>query len=413
MHKNITRGLAVAALTGGFTILGATAASAIDIGDGILDDEGGLLGTGLLADDTTTDGGIPVEVTLPIDVSGVDVSVLDGALSGTQLGGILGEDGSVLGNGVAVTADQAVATIFAAADTGDNDLLHGVVGVPIDLSGTWASLLGNLSSGGTNGVVVEPRLVTEPRSVTSGLLDSYITAPISVSCVTASIISDYLGGECAAGSTPGSDSGTSGNLLESDLLDDGVVSDNILSLDDGLLVDPFGAGSTTTVAVDAVDAVVGVPLDLSRSWVSVFGSNGGVVVVPDLTTTPSAVVGDDVLAVLPITIDCASIVILSDFERDCAAGPVDPEDPPDPTDPTVPTTPVVPEVPTVGGAHGQGATDEAPQVSGANGAPCIPVDTTAAVDEGLDLGLIGVAALAGALAAMAMMAFTRRFGASK
>ena len=490
MHKNITRGLAVAALTGGFTILGATAANAIDIGDGILGDEGGLLGTGLLAGDTSTPtGGLPVDVNLPVDVSGVDVSVLDGALDNTQLGGILGDDGNVLGNGVVVTVDEAVADAVATVGTGDNDVLHSIVGVPIDLSGSWGSVLGNPETGGANGVVVQPEVAAEPFAFTEGILDSFIHAPISISCVTVSVLSDFLGGDCEPNTpapAPGEGNGAGGlldlddllggdvlgddilgdgvldlndlleidgvldgdilgdgvldldevleldgllggdlldgdlglgsDLIHTDLLDDGVLSDDIISLDDGLLVDPADTGSLTTVTVDAVDTIVGVPLDLSGTWASVLGENGGVVIVPDLSTAPTVLFGDELLAHLPISIDCASIVILSDYERDCAGSAVDPTDPTDPVDPTEPTVPSTPEEPTVSDEFHVADNGGTGDVGGesAAGAPCIPAaDNTAAVDRGIDYGMLAAAALAGALAALAMVALTRRFSVAK
>jgi len=464
MNRNITRGLAVAALAGGFTLLGATAANAIDIGDGILGDDGGVLGTGLLADGTTTtDGGIPVDVTLPVDISGVDVSVLDGALNGTQTGGLL-PDGA-LGDGVVVTVDQAATNLLAAAGTGDNEVLHSLVGVPVDLSGSFASVLGNPSTGGTNGVVVAPELVADPFVWTNGILDAFVYAPIRVSCVTVTILSDFFRDGCEAGAPAGgSGSGSDGMLDLSELLGDGILGDGVLDLDDlleidgfldgdilgdgvldldevleidgllngdlldgdlglgedvlstddGVVVDPFDAGST--VNVDAGDAVVDAPVDLTETWVSAFGTNGGIVVVPDLGTSPAALFGDELLARLPISIDCASIVILSDYERDCAGGAVDPTDPTDPVDPTVPTVPSTPEEPMVSDEFyvaDNGGTGDVGGESAA-GAPCIPAaDNTAAVDRGIDYGMLAAAALAGALAALAMVALTRRFSTAK
>lgn len=482
MNRNITRGLAVAALVGGFTFLGATAANAIDIGDGILGDDGGVLGTGLLGDTTTTNGGLPVAVTLPVDVSGVDVGVLDGALSNTQTGGIL-PDGA-LGDGVVVTVDQAATDLLAAAGTGDNEVLHSLVGVPVDLSGSFASVLGNPSTGGANGVVAAPELVADPFVWTNGILDAFIYAPIRISCVTVTILSDFFRDGCEAG-TPEGGSGAgsdgvldlsellgadilgdgvldlddlleidgildgdilgdgvldldevleidgllNGDLLDGDLglgddvlggdvlrtnaLDDGVVSDDVVTTDDGVLVDPFDSGSTT--GADAGDAVVTAPVDFSRTWASAFGTNGGIVIVPDLGTSPAALFGDELLARLPISINCASIVILSDYERDCAGTPVDPTDPTDPVDPTAPPVSSTPEQPTVSDEFHVADNGGMGDVGGENaaGAPCIPADSTAAVDEGIDLGMIGAAALAGALAALAMVALTRRFSTAK
>ena len=442
MNRNITRGLALAALTSGFTILGATAANAIDLpdlgggtsGSGLLGN-GGLLGTGIdLGGTSTGTGGIldDLLVDLPVNVNGLDVDVLPtngGGLLGSDLLG--GSDGLSLGDGILVDTGATNADILAdlGIDTsdlvGDNDRLNAIVGVPLDVSNTWVSILGNEP----NGIVVVPNADGGALTTTDGLLGGVIDVPVDISCTSVTVLSDYEN-ECA-GTAPGdgdNDGGIlGGDLLNGDLpvnvddlsldvLDGDVLGDGLTLGDDGVLVD---LGDTTTDlgtdlgAGDVLGAFIGAPIDLSDAWVSVLGEDpNGIVIVPDLTIDLSVLTGglitSEILA--PISLDCVTITILSDYERDCGTSTIDdfPTDPENPTDPTTPTTPVV-----VGGDNGDvnnGGTNDTEGITD----PCAVVPTVATTEltsaQPVNLAVFGAAALAGALAAMLLMLLGRRLG---
>ncbi len=442
MNRNITRGLALAALTGGFTILGATAANAIDLpdlgggnsGTGLLGN-GGLLGTGIdLGGSSTGTGGVldDLLVDLPVNVDNLNVGILPsnggGLLGGDLLGG---SDGLSLGDGILVDTGATNADILAdlGIDTsdlvGDNDQLNAIVGVPLDASNTWVSILGNEP----NGIVVVPNVDGGVSTVTDGVLDGIVDVPIDVSCTSVTVLSDYEN-ECAA-TTPGDSDGgllggdlLGGDVLNGDLpvnvddlsldvLDGDVLGDGLSFGDDGVLVDlgDTGTGLGTDLGVgDALGAFVGAPVDLSDAWVSILGADrNGVVIVPDLTIDLSVLTGglitSEILA--PISLECVTITILSDYERDCGSSTID-DTPTDPEDPTTPTTPVVP-----GGDNGDvnnGGTNDTEGITD----PCAVVPTVATTEltsaQPINLAVFGAAALAGAVAAMLLMLLGRRLG---
>jgi len=455
MHKIITRGLALATVTGAFTLLGATAANAIDIGGG--DDNGGLLGGIIDIGGSGSDGdllgdlNLPIDVQVPVNIDGLTVDALGSQDGIGSLGdGILADTGSsnadILGNLGIDTSDVL----------GDADALTAVVGVPLDLSNTWVSILGN----DPDGVAVVPNLSGGPTATVDGLLDAFVDVPVNVTCSSITVISDYEN-ECAGESTPGESDGGSdsdtdsdgglldggildgildggalgGGLLDGDLLDlddltadlpitlddqqidvlDGDILDGVLE-EDGVDVD-FGDSTLdpgTSLGLDFVDAVVGAPIDLSNAWVTAFGENGGLVVVPDLTIDASVLTGgiitSEILA--PITIDCVTVTVLSDYERDCGTSvidefPTDPETPVTPTDPTDPTTPTDVDGTDNGGNTG---TDEGDALD-----PCAVVPTSATTGLSADssdsgLGMLAMGALAGGLVAMGLLVLGRKFG---
>ena len=270
MNRNITRTLAVAVLTGGFTILGATAANATDLpdlggdGSGGLLGNGGLLGTGLTLGGTTTTPATPpvtppasdpgllgnggllgtgvnlgggtgqggsilddLNVNLPVDVNGLNLQVLP-----------TGEDGLSLGDGVLLNTGATNADILSelGIDTsgllGDYALQNAVVGVPLDVSNTWVSILGNEP----NGIVVVPNVAGGVTTALDGMLDGVVDVPIDISCTSVTVLSDYEN-ECA-GSTPGGASGgllggdlLGGDLLGGDLLDGDILDGDVLNGD--------------------------------------------------------------------------------------------------------------------------------------------------------------------------------------
>ena len=436
MNKHITRGLALAALTGGFTLLGATAANAIDIGGG--DDDsllGGILG-GSSNSDLLGDLHLPVNAQAPVNVDGLAVDVLGS------------EDGiGSLGDGIFATTGSSNADILAdlGIDTssllGDSDDLAAVVGVPLDASNTWLSVLGNEP----NGIVVVPTLSGEPNaSITDGvdgLIDGVVDAPVNVSCSSVTVVSDYSS-DCDGAATPGTGSGsegTDGDLLDLGGLlgDDGVSLDQPVTLDDeqvdvldgalldGVLeedgvdvdfgdsvIDPSVGTDETTFLDEFVSAMVGAPIDLSNAWVSAFGENGGVVIVPDLTVGTSALTGGALMSEIlaPVAIDCVTVTVLSDYERDCGTSTVDDT----PTDPEEPVTPVTPTVPgDVDGTDNNGADD------GDALDPCAVVPTSATTGlvaddaSAVNAGMLAMAALVGGLTAMGLLAFGRKFSAQK
>ena len=496
MNRNITRALAVAVLTGGFTILGATAANATDLpdlggnGSGGLLGNGGLLGTGLTLGGTTTtttptpppatppvtppasnpgllgNGGLlgtgitlrgdtaqggsildDLNVTLPVDVNGLNLQVLP-----------TGEDGLSLGDGILLNSGATNADILSelGIDTsgllGDYALQNAVVGVPLDISNTWVSILGNEP----NGIVVVPNVAGGVATGLDGLLDGVVDVPIDISCTSVTVLSDYEN-ECA-GSTPGGVNGgllggdllggdlLGGDLLGGDILDgdvlngdvpvtvedlqlnvlDGdVLGDGLALGDDGILVD-LGDDVTevgTDLGVgDLLGVVAGAPIDLSDAWISVLGEDpNGIVIVPDLTLDLSVLTGGIISSQIlaPISLDCVTITILSDYVRDCGTSGID--NGPDPVDPTDPETPTVPEepgtpilTPVPGGENGadnNGGNDGTEGITD----PCAVVPTSATTtlavqDEPANYVGFGAAALAGALLALGLMLIGRRLG---
>ena len=410
MHKIITRGLALATVTGAFTLLGATAANAIDLGGGD-ENDGGLLGGIVdLGGSGSTD--LLGDVTVPVQVDGLDIDVLGGE---NQIGS--------LGDGILLDTGSTNADILGelGIDTsqllGEADALTAVVGVPLDVSNTWVSILGSEPSG----IVVVPNVQGGPAAAAQGVIDAFIDVPIDVSCSSVTVLSDYEN-ECSASSPTGpSLTGSAIDLpvtlddqqvdvLDGDLID-GVLKDDGIDVDLGdSVVDP-----STDLGLDVVDAMIGAPIDLSNAWVTAFGENGGVVVVPDLTIDASVLTGgfisSEVLA--PITIDCVTVTVLSDYERDCGTSvvnenPTDPETPVTPTDPTDPTTPTDVDGTDNGGNTGA---DEGDALD-----PCAVVPTSATTglaagdSTGSNLGMLAMGALAGGLMAMGLFVLGRKFG---
>ena len=439
MHKVITRGLALATVTGAFTLLGATAANAIDIGGG--DDNGGLLGG--VIDLGGSEDSLLGDVVAPVTVDGLNLDVLGGQNGIGSLGdGILLETGSTNAD---ILGDLGIDTTDLLDDT---DALTAIVGVPLDTSNTWVSILGNEP----NGVVVVPNVAGGPTADVQGFLDAFVDVPVDVTCSSVTVLSDYQNG-CADGSAPGESNGglldgdildgildggvLGGGLLDGDILggdilgsDDGLTADLPVALDDeqigvldGDLLDgvleedgvDVGFGDSTVdpstdLGLGFVDAVVGAPIDLSNAWVTAFGENGGIVVVPDLTIDASVLTGgiitSEILA--PITIDCVTVTVLSDYERDCGASVVDGE-----PDPETPVTPVTPNnTGDVDGTDNGGntGTDEGDALD-----PCAVVPTSATTglvagdSTGSNLGMLAMGALAGGLVAMGLLVLGRKF----
>jgi hypothetical protein len=405
MHKIITRGLALATVTGAFTLLGATAANAIDLGGG--DDDGGLLGG--IVDLGSGSDTLLGDVELPVTVDGLNVDVLGGENQIGSLGdGILLETGSTNAD---ILGDLGIDTSHL---LGDADALTAVVGVPLDVSNTWVSILGTEPTG----IVVVPNVAGGPTAAVQGVIDAFVDVPIDVSCSSVAVLSDYEN-ECD-GVPEQSDSDTAIDLpvtlddqqidvLDGDLLD-GVLEDDGIDVDLGdTVVDP-----STDLGLDVVDAMIGAPIDLSNAWVSAFGENGGIVVVPDLTIDASVLTGgiitSEILA--PITIDCVTVTVLSDYERDCGTSviddiPTDPETPVTPTDPTDTTTPTDVDGTDNGGNTG---TDEGDALD-----PCavVPASATTGLGAGSSdsgLGMLAMGALAGGLMAMGLLVLGRKFG---
>ena len=405
MHKIITRGLALATVTGAFTLLGATAANAIDLGGGD-DNDGGLLG-GIVDLGGSGSSDLLGDVTVPVQVDGLDIDVLAGENQIGSLGdGILLDTGSTNAD---ILGDLGIDTSHL---LGEADAVTAVVGVPLDVSNTWVSILGSEPSG----IVVVPNVEGGPAAAAQGVIDAFIDVPIDVSCSSVTVLSDYEN-ECD-GVPAESDSDTAIDLpvtlddqqvdvLDGDLLD-GALEDDGIDVDLGdSVIDP-----STALGLDVVDAMIGAPIDLSNAWVTAFGENGGIVVVPDLTIDASVLTGgfisSEVLA--PITINCVTVTVLSDYERDCGTSvvnenPTDPEAPVTPTDPTTPTD--------VDGTDNGGNTgaEEGDALD-----PCAVVPTSATTglaagdSTGSNLGMLAMGALAGGLMAMGLFVLGRKFG---
>lgn len=428
MNKNIARGLALAALTGGFSILGATAANAIDLPDlGGDDGAGSLIDLGGIVDDLH----VPVIVDVPVVIDGLDISVLDNStlVDNDTLGhGVLG-DGIVADTGRSTVDVLAALGIDTRGLLGHSERLTTVVGVPVDLSNTWLSIFGNEY----NGIVVVPNLSTQPTALITdgvdGLLDVFVTAPIDITCSSVTVLSDFEN-ECTGGGTSGGGGG--GGVLDGDLLGDGVLDGAIVDgnlLEGELIGDANGDGQITIedrqlgvldggtlggdpvlddhgLLVEGTDFSTG-GLDLTPTWVSVFGVNDGVVVVPDLTldaeVLTKGLISHEVLA--PIVIDCVTVTVLSDYERACAPG--------EPGTHEEPTTPG--ETPVVGGGTEDGDANGADNggAGDSNGTPdlCAAVPASASIGTGsMDLSALAAAALGGGLLAMMLMMLGRRMG---
>lgn len=433
MNKHASRGLTLVALTAGFTLFGTSAANAIDIGGG--DDNGGLLGgLGLnLGGDSSGDGLLDdllnVDLGVPVNVDGLNVNVLGGNGSGGLLGGsgdsLLGDTGLIGATTGSTNADILSGLGIDTSDLLGNDDLAAVVGVPLDVSNTWISVLGNEP----NGIVVVPNVSGGPTAVITdgvdGLLNAVVDVPVDVSCTSVTVLSDYSN-ECA-GTPAETDGDSDGGLLGGDLLGGDLLGGDILGGGDGGLLGDDGIeldlGDTVlTPTVDAgygddsglgdvVGALVSAPIDLSDVWVSAFGDDGGIVVIPDLTIDASVLTGglisSEILA--PITLDCVTITVLSDFERDCGTSVIEeiPTDPETPTEePVDPTDPTGPAVPGDGNGGDTGADNDALD-------PCA-VEPTSAL-TGLDTGagnsslaMLGLGALAGALLAAGLLVLGRK-----
>ena len=386
MNKNITRGLALAAITGGLSILGVTAANAVD-----LPDIGGTSGDSILDS---------LRVDLPVTVDGLNVSVLDP-----------NDASSLLGDGVVANTNDTMANIFAqlCIDTSgvlDNDSLTSMVGVPVDVSNSWASVLGSKP----NGVVVVPNASIPAFAWVAGFINGFVNLPINISCTSVAVISDFSNdcGETTGVGTGMGDTlgGLTHNEVPVDLSDktvnvlDGSTLDTGTIGGDGVLVDPTDGVTDLSQTLSPDDQLValGLPVDVSDTWVSVLGDNGGIVIVPDSTVDASlltaGLVDSETLA--PISISCVTITVLSDFDRDCAGGPGDVGDLP---------THALP-VPDEGTADNGGT-------GGTNPGNACAMDTTptaADTNNGVDAGLVGGgAALAGALAAFGLMGLGRKF----
>ena len=449
MNKNTTRVLAVAVLTGGFTIFGATAANAIDLpdlggGSGGLLGNGGLLGTGIdLGGGTPTNppatdpgllgtGGLVDDLTvdLPVNVNGLNVAVLPGSGDGLALG-----DGLLANTGTSNIDLLSQLGIDTSGLVNDNDLQGALVGVPLNVSNTWVSILGT----GPNGIVVVPEVAGTGTAELDGLIDGVVDVPIDISCTSVTVLSDYEN-ECAGGTAGDSDGGLlGGDILGGDILDldgdipvdvddltvnvlDGnVLGDGLALGDDGVLVDL--GDSATDVGTDLglgdlFGAVAGAPIDLSDVWVSVLGEDpNGIVIVPDLTIDLSVLTGglitSEVLA--PISLDCVTVTVLSDYQRDCDTSSTEEI----PTDPEEPTAPV--ETPQVGGEYGEvsNAGGDEGMVDGAYDA-CTTAATTPTADvtqlasaQQVNIAALAAAVLAGALLAVLLMLLGRRLGSQQ
>ena len=319
MNKNTTRGLALVVITGGLSFLGVTAANAVD-----LPDLGGTSGGSILDS---------FRIDQPVTVDGQNVSVLDP-----------NDASSLLGNGVGASTGDTMADIFAqlGIDTSgvvDNNSLTSAVGVPVDVSNSWVSVLGNKP----NGVVVVPNasipawawLTANIDSFFHGVADGFVNAPVDISCTSVAVISDFKN-DCGQSTDVGKGLGVNGildgathnefpvtvsdatvNVLDGNTVDLGTLGG------DGVVVDPTSDGTDVHAMVGFLDGqlvTVAAPVDASDAWVSVLGKNGGVVIVPDSAVNGSlrsaGLVDSNTAA--PVSIQCVTITVLSDFNRDCA-----------------------------------------------------------------------------------------------
>lgn len=383
MNINITRGLALAAVSGGFLFLGATAANAATS-----DDQPGTL-----------DG---ITSYTPVDIAGLDLGVLDGRYL---------NDGTLLGDGILVNGGNLTSSPVI---TGDLLTENGLfAAAPVDASNTWLSVFGNRA----NGIVLVPNLVALPTADAEG---ADVDAPVNIWCSSITVLSTFAG-DCD--SNQGATSGTAGNSgtltndvpVDSDGLQvsvlDGVLGNETSGvLDHGILIDPTddvtnvgaepGIDNTLTTDIDA-------PIDASGFWVSILGNpaageSSGVVIVPNSSVDASALTGGlvDSETTAPIAISCASITVLSNYQANCSDGTT-PEEPTTPVTPVTPTTPTTGDVPT---APGNGGTD------GDNAAPCVlePASSITDSSDGTTTGLLAGAALLGGIGALALTALGRK-----
>ena len=430
MNKHMTRGLALVAITGGFVFLGTTAANAVAVDDdpGLLGN-GGLLGTGISLGNGSNDDllgslNVPLDANAPATVTGLDVSIFDNGLSnglgtGSGAGSLLGTGAllggnSLLGDGILVNTGESVADIFAnpALDgLGDGvfgSTLSTALDVPVDASNTWISVLGNPANGPT-GIVVVPNVATEPVGTISngedGILDAFVDAPVDVSCTSITVLSNFQG----ACPTDGDNGGTGSTGGNGGILGDGVLGDGVL-VDLGDTVADVTGGTDGLGDVAGQSADLDVPVDLSDAWVSILGADGGIVIVPDLGIGTSALTGglldSDVTA--PISLQCTSITVLSDFTRDCD-GATTPEEP---TTPVLPTLPLpvdgdgTPTVPGDGTGNGGGNTDVNPCLTTTTAGLTADITPT---NTGFDFATIAVAGIVGGLIAAGTLLLGRKF----
>jgi hypothetical protein len=418
MNALITRGLALAAVTAGLTFFGAGAANAITIGgdDGILGDDsssnsdtsgsGGLLGTGISLGSGS--GSVDhllsnLHVHAPASVDGAHVRVLDGST--------LGDTSSVVGNGVQATTGSTVAQLAATGglDNGDlielENLISAAVGVPVDVSGTWASVLGNPAHGDPNGIVVVPNATTDPTAVTTGIVDGIVDVPVTVQCTDVTVLSDFARNCESAGSSGsgsdgnnGSGSSTANGDLTFPVIVEGITASVLDGALDGVLAD------NDTLVTDGVELYPTASVDPT----SVVGGEGS---LADLGLTA------------PITVRCVGIGVLATADPGCGASsdPGDGQSGDDgdtngdndgDNDGTGSTD---------GDNDGTGATGNGGTEGNGNGGngdtqnPCVAgtsapaADSASTVDTGLTLGVAGAAGLAGALGAIGLIGIGRKF----
>ena len=389
MYTNITRGLALAAVTGGFLFLGTTGANAATT-----DDQPGLL-----------DG---VNSNSPVDILGWNIGVLDGRYA---------NDSQLLGNGVLVDGGNT-----ASGPVANGTLVNGddvFVAAPNDTSNTWLSVFGKRA----NGIVLVPNLAALPTANAEG---ADADAPVDISCSSIMVLSDFSG-DCTSNEPAVTNTDNEGTLtsdapvgsdgLQVSVLDGALGDDADGVLENGVLLDPSDdttdLGATPGVG-DTVTSDVAAPIDTSDAWVSVLGNsdNGestGVVIVPDSSVDASALTGGavDSKTTAPVALSCTSITVLSNYEGDCA-GSTTPTDPTDPTDPTTPTTPVVPtgDVPAGDVPDGTNGGDN----GGNTTVPCVlaPASSVTGTPSAETAGLIAGAALLGAIGALGMTALGRK-----
>ena len=383
MYTNITRGLALAAVTGGFLFLGATGANAATT-----DDQPGLL-----------DG---ITSNTPVNILGWNIGVLDGRHANER---------QLLGNGILVDGGDTASSPVANGTLVNGDDLF--VAAPTDVSNTWLSVFGTRA----NGIVLVPNLGALPTADADG---ADVDAPVNIACSSIMVLSDFAGdcnsNEPTIGSTDNDGTLTTDAPLGSDGLQvsvlDGALGNSADGvLENGILIDPTDdttdIGATPGVG-DTITSDIAAPVDASDVWVSVLGNsaNGeptGVVIVPDSSVDASALTGGliDSKTTAPVELSCTSITVLSDYEGNCAESTT-------PTDPTTPTTPVVPTGDVPAGDVPNGTTGDD---NGDNTAvPCVltPASSVTGTPGAETAGLIAGAALLGAIGALGLTALGRK-----
>jgi hypothetical protein len=230
MNAHVMRGLALAAITAGLTFFGTSAANAITIGGdgGILGDNsgsgsdssstGGILGTGISLGSGHGSASHPVpkrHAHAPVTVNNAHVHVLDGgALNADDVTG----SHSVFGHGVQATTGTTMADLVGAGGLTGNDvvdienLMSAALGVPLDLSGTWASALGDPANGDPSGIVVVPSAAAEPNAAFAGVLNGIVDVPVNVHCTDVTVLSDFAGDCASGGAGGGSDTAGTGDV---------------------------------------------------------------------------------------------------------------------------------------------------------------------------------------------------------